>query len=152
MIPLTLLYIGATGGTIGTTQKTGVLMGAQIRVKTGLVPVPVGDGSEPQHLQVDQARNHLLVDLGWRRTARRQWRQGALARTNKTVRLIRLSNTGSGNKGFTIDFAGIHDSVGDYTTANRQHDVCRSRDSTAYGPADTLFWSMTVVKPGGGLP
>lgn len=41
----TKLYIDAIGGTVGTTQKTGVLMGATMKVKTGLVYVPVGDGS-----------------------------------------------------------------------------------------------------------
>ncbi len=45
LIPKTLLYIDASGGTVGTTQKSGVFMGAQIRVKTGLIPLPVGDGN-----------------------------------------------------------------------------------------------------------
>ena len=40
-----LLYIDASGGTLGSTQKSGVLTAANIKVKTGLMQVPVGDGA-----------------------------------------------------------------------------------------------------------
>jgi len=153
MIPMTLLYIDATGGTIGTTQKTGVLMGAQIRVKTGLVPVPVGDGSlshstykwtKPEitySLTLELEKDGSASAVATERTAR----------TNKTVRLIRLSNTGSGSKGFTIDFAGIHDSVGDYTNSNGNTTV-QITGHAVYSSTDTLFWSMTVVNAVATLP
>lgn len=41
----TLFYIDDSGGTIGSTQKTGVLMSASITVRTGIVWVPPGDGT-----------------------------------------------------------------------------------------------------------
>ena len=41
----TKLYIDAQGGTIGTTQKTGVLVGASIKYTANVEMVPVGDGN-----------------------------------------------------------------------------------------------------------
>lgn len=45
LVPKAKLYIDATGGTIGTTQKVGVFMGVKLRVRSGIVYVPVGDGN-----------------------------------------------------------------------------------------------------------
>ena len=153
MLPMTLLYIDATGGTIGTTQKTGVLMGAQVRVRTGLVPVPVGDGSL-SHSTYKWTKPEITFSL----TLELEQDTGAsvvaaerVAYTNKTVRLFRLSNSGSGSKGFTNDFAGIYDSFGDYTNSNGNTTV-QLTGHAVYSPADTLFWKMTVVNTVATLP
>jgi len=45
LLPMTKLYIDASGGTVGSTQKTGVLVGASIRRMTGWKIIPCGDGS-----------------------------------------------------------------------------------------------------------
>ena len=153
MVPMTLLYIDATGGTIGTTQKAGVLMGAQVRVRTGLIPLPVGDGSlshsnykwtKPEityTLTLELEKDGAASTVATERTAR----------TNKTVRLIRLSNTGSGSKAFSMDFAGIHDTIGDYTNSNGNTTV-QITGHAVYSAADTLFWSATVVNAVATLP
>jgi hypothetical protein len=153
MLPMTLLYIDATGGTIGTTQKTGVLMGAQIRVRTGLVPLPVGDGSL-SHSNYKWTKPEITYSL----TLELEEDTGAstvaterAARFGKTVRLMRLSNSGSGSNAFTISFAGIHDSVGDYTNSNGNTTVQISGHAV-YSAADTLFWSMTVINGVATLP
>jgi hypothetical protein len=150
---MTLLYIDATGGTIGTTQKTGVLMGAQVRVRTGLVPVPVGDGSL-SHSTYKWTKPEITFSL----TLELEEDTGAsvvaaerVVFRNKTVRLIRLSNTGSGSKAFTNDFAAIYDSVGDYTNSNGNTTVQISGHAV-YSPADDLFWKMTVVNAVAVLP
>lgn len=153
MLPMTLLYIDATGGTIGTTQKSGVLMGAQVRVRTGLVPVPVGDGSL-SHSTYKWTRPEITFSITFELE-----QDGAnsivaaerLAFRNKTVRLFRLANTGSGSKAFTNDFAGVYDSVGDYTNSNGNTTVQIS-GHVVYSQADTLFWSMTVVNSVATLP
>jgi len=153
MIPMTLLYIDAEGGTIGTTQKLGVLMGAQVRVRTGLIPVPVGDGSlshsaykwtKPEitySLTLELEKDGSASVVSTERTAR----------LNKTVRLLRLINTGTEGKGFTIDFAGVHDSVGDYTNSNGNTTVQISGHAV-YSTTATLFWSMTVLNSVATLP
>lgn len=41
----TKLYIDAASGTIGTTLKSSTLLGAELSIKTGLVPVFTGDGN-----------------------------------------------------------------------------------------------------------
>ena len=41
----TKLYIDASGGTMGSTQKTSTLLAATLKWKTGIVPVFTGDGN-----------------------------------------------------------------------------------------------------------
>ncbi len=153
LIPKTLLYIDATGGTVGTTQKSGVFMGAQVRVKTGLIPLPVGDGNlyhstykwtKPEitftitmELEKDGAASMVSTE----RTAF----------TNRTVRLFKLKCTGSGSKEFSVSFAGVYDSVGDYTNSDGNTTVQLSGHAV-YSSADTLFWSTTVVNTIATLP
>ena len=42
---LSKLYLDAAGGTMGSTQLSGVFLGLTVNVKTGLVPVDSGDGN-----------------------------------------------------------------------------------------------------------
>lgn len=153
MLPLTLLYIDATGGTVGTTQKSGVLMGAQVRVRTGLVPVPVGDGNL-SHSTYKWTKPEITFSLTLELEKDTGVSVVAAERAfyrSKTVRLIRLANSGTGSKGFTNDFAAIYDSVGDYTNSNGNTTVQISGHA-AYSPADDLFWKMTVVNSVATLP
>lgn len=153
MVPMTLLYIDAEAGTIGTTQKSGVLMGVQVRVRTGLVPVPVGDGSL-SHSAYKWTKPEITYSLTFE--LEKDGSASAVAtertaRTGKTVRLIRLANTGSGSKSFTIDLAGVHDSVGDYTNSNGNTTVQISGHAV-YSSVAALFWSMTVINSVATLP
>lgn len=45
LFPKTKLYIDTSSDSFGTTQKTNTLIEAKLLVKTGWVPVPVGDGN-----------------------------------------------------------------------------------------------------------
>jgi hypothetical protein len=153
LIPKTLLYIDASGGTVGTTQKSGVFMGAQIKVKTGLIPLPVGDGNlyhptykwtKPEitftvtlELEKDGAASMVATE-----------RAAHLARS---VRLFKTNCTGSGSKAFTMTWAGVYDSVGDYQNDNGNTSVQLSGHAV-YSSADTLFWSCSVVNTVATLP
>lgn len=153
LIPKTLLYIDASGGTVGTTQKSGVFMGAQVRVKTGLIPLPVGDGNL-YHATYKWTKPEITFtvtmeleeDTGVSMVATER-----TAFTNRAVRLFKLRCTGSGSKEFTMTFAGVYDSVGDYTNADGNTTVQLSGHAV-YSSADTLFWTATVVNTVSSLP
>jgi hypothetical protein len=70
---------------------------------------------------------------------------------NGTVRLIKLIATGSGSKSFAIQWAGVHDSVGDYTNSDGNTTVQLSGHAV-YSSADTLFWTCTVLNSVATLP
>ena len=153
LIPKTLLYIDATGGTVGTTQKAGTFMGAQVRVKTGLVPLPVGDGNL-YHSTYKWTKPEITYTITLeleKDGAASQVATERTARLNRTVRLIKLIATGSGSKSFAIQFAGVHDSVGDYANADGNTTVQLSGHAV-YSSADTLFWNCTVVNSVATLP
>lgn len=89
----TKLYLDPIGGTIGTTQISGTLLGATLNVDTGQRPVPVGDGNlfyaafdqkvKPEitlELTLEHDANALAELINWRA---------------ETPQLLRLETTGS---------------------------------------------------------
>lgn len=153
MIPKTLLYIDASGGTVGTTQKVGVFMGAQIRVRTGLIPLPVGDGNlyhSTYKWTKPEITFTLTLELEKDGSASMVSTERA-AYTNRGVRLFKTDCTGSGSKAFAMTWAGVYDSVGDYTNADGNTTVQLSGHAV-YSPADTLFWTASVVNTVATLP
>lgn len=153
LIPKTLLYIDATGGTVGTTQKSGVFMGAQIRVKTGLIPLPVGDGNlyHPTYKWTKPEITFTLTMELEKDGAASMVSSERTAFTNRAVRLFKTKCTGSGSKEFSMTWAGVYDSVGDYTNADGNTTVQLSGHAV-YSSADTLFWTATVVNTVASLP
>mgnify|MGYP001204000122 CR=1 FL=1 len=153
LIPKTLLYIDATGGTIGTTQKSGVFMGAQVRVRTGLVPLPVGDGNlyHPTYKWTKPEITYTITLELEKDGAASMVKTERTARDASTVRLIKLICSGSGSKSFAMSFAGVHDSVGDYTNSDG-NTTCQISGHAVYSAADTLFWSCTVINTVSAVP
>lgn len=142
LFPHTKLYIDASGGTIGTTQATGVLMSASVNVTTGIQIVPVGDGNlyfaahkwtQPEitySLTLELEDSSVVAD---QRDAYRA----------DSVQLFRLNIT-DGTRILNLDWAGKHDSVGDYTNSNGNttvtfdgHTVASSTDSLSFTAALT---------------
>jgi len=153
LIPKTLLYIDATGGTVGTTQKSGVFMGAQVRVKTGLIPLPVGDGNL-YHATYKWTKPEITFTITMeleKDGAASMVSTERTAFTNRAVRLFKTKCTGSSSKEFTMNFAGVYDSIGDYTNAEGNTTVQLSGHAV-YSSADTLFWTCTVVNSVAALP
>lgn len=138
----TLLYIDATGGTIGTTQKLGVLMSANVNVTTGLMPVPVGDGqlffaahkwTQPEitfsiTLELEDASVVAQERVFYR---------------NNAVRLLRIQCDG-GSTMFRVDLAGKYDSIGDYTNTDGNTTVTLEGHAVA-SSADSLAATFTVI-------
>lgn len=137
LFPHTKLYIDASGGTIGTTQMTGVLMSASVNVTTGLKIVPVGDGNlyyvshkwtQPEvtfSLTLELEDSSVVADQ------RDSYRAD-------DVLLFRLNIT-DGTNILNLDWAGKYDNVGDYTNNDGNttvtfdgHAVASSTDSISF--------------------
>jgi hypothetical protein len=153
MLPKTALYLDATGGTIGTTQRLGVLMGVSIKVTTGLVAVPVGDG-QLYHTTYKWTKPEITYSITFELqkdtvsvvAAERAFRKSG------AVRLIQLTCSGSGaTKSMVIKLAGKHDVVGNYENSNGNTTV-RLDGHAVYSSADSLFFSITVVNGVATLP
>lgn len=147
----TKVYIDATGGTVGTTQKLGVLMGASMKIKTGLVPVMVGDG------QLYFA-SHKFVKPEVTFSLTLELESGGVVAAERaiyeadTVRLFSLVCDGSSaNRQFTLKWAGKYDKVNDYSNGNGNTTV-QLDGHAVYSSADSLFWSMDVKNSLATLP
>ena len=143
LLTRTKIYIDASGGTIGTTQKSGVLMGASMKVKTGLVTVPVGDGTlyfaghkfvKPE---ITFSLTFELEDGGVVAAERAAYEA-------KSTRLLRLTCDGSSaNRQFVLSWAGVYDSVGQYTNSNGNTTVTLEGHGV-YSSTDSLLWTMDI--------
>jgi hypothetical protein len=141
----TKLYIDASGGAVGTTQKTGVLMAAKVRVRTGIVYVPVGDGNltfathKFTFPKIDFSLTYEVEDSSVVVAER-------TAFANDVPRLfrVRVDGANSSTHSMTIDFAGKYDKVNGYE--NENGNTTMSFDGHAiYSSADALFWKNTVI-------
>lgn len=139
----TKLYIDAAGGTIGTTQKTGVLVAARIRVKPGILQVPVGDGQlyfhslKPGRPSVDFSITIELEDASVLVTERLAW-------VNNTGRLIRLLIDESANNKIQFDMAARYDKVGNYESSEGNTLVTLDGHAVLDTTA-SLFFTTTVT-------
>lgn len=139
----TKLYIDASAGTIGTTQVLGVLMAADVRVRTGLMPVPVGDGNlyfaahkwtQPEitfSLTLELENSSVVAD---ERDAYRA----------NNIRLIQLLCERSAGLQFQIDMAAKYDSFGSYENSDGNATVTIEGHAVA-SAADTLSATFTVT-------
>lgn len=149
----TLLYIDASGGTIGTTQKTGVLTAASLKVKTGLMQVPVGDGAL-------YSVSHKWTQPEITFSITMELEDGSVVATERGIyrsngtRLIRLKAAPSASLQFQIDMAAKYDSISDYensdgntTVTFEGHGVASSTDSLAL--TFTILNSVAAYGSGG---
>lgn len=138
----TLLYIDAEGGTIGTTQKAGVLVAASVQVDTGVRPVWVGDG-QLYFVAHKFHRPSLTFTLTL------ELEDGNILKTERdafeanTVRLLRLSCPGSGDRDLDIDIAAKYDAVGGYQNDDGNTTVQLSGHAV-YSTTASLFASFDV--------
>jgi hypothetical protein len=152
LFPHTKLYIDASGGTIGTTQMSGVLMSASVNVTTGLMIVPVGDGNlyyaAHKWTQPDIQFSFTLEleDSSVVADQRDSYR-------DDDVLLFRLNIT-DGTRVLNLDWAGKYDTVGDYTNSDGNttvtfdgHAVASSTDSLTF--AATLTNGVATYGSGG---
>lgn len=144
LVPMTSLYIDATGGTIGTTQVEGVFMGGSIRIATGLAPVRVGDGT----LYYARVKRHkpeitFTLNLELESDTGVVAAERAIFEAN-AYRLIRLQIAGSASRDITIDMAARYDPPGAYTNSDG-NTVVTLNGTAEYSPTDALFFSLAVT-------
>lgn len=138
-----LLYIDASGGTIGTTQKTGVLTAANVKVKTGLMQVPVGDGA-----LYSVAHKWTQPEITFSITL--ELEDGSIVATERGIyrsngtRLIRLKTSPSASLQFQIDIAGKYDSVSDYENSDGNTTVTLEGHGVA-SSTDSLSLTFTMI-------
>lgn len=142
----TKLYIDAGGGTIGTTQVLGVLMGATIRVKTGVVFVPAGDGvlyPTAHKFTKPEVTFSLTMELEQDTGVSRVATERGIFNSNG-VRLIRLECPGLADREFIIDMAAKYDKIGSYENANGNTTVTIDGHA-GFSTADDLFFEVEVT-------
>lgn len=139
----TKLYIDATGGTIGTTQKTGVLMSANVNVTTGLMPVPVGDGNLNFTL-TKWTQPEITFSITMELEDTSVVAQERVFYRSNTQRLIRLLVDAGANLKFQIDLEAKYDSVGDYTNSDGNTTVTLEGHAVA-SSVDNLAATFTVT-------
>ena len=103
---------------------------ADCRLQLGVYPVRVRP--EGRHLRVTTGAVQIAAD-------------------HQTVRLFKTSCSGTSSRSFVMTWAGVYDSVGDYTSNNGNTTVQLSGHAV-YSSADTLFWGTTVVNGVATLP
>ena len=139
----TKLYLDASGGTIGSTQATGVLMGAEIQVNTGIMPVPVGDGNiyyqslKRNRPEITYSLILELEDSSVVVTERTAQRAG-------NIRLLRLLVEGTSSRSLTIDLAAKHDRVNPYEDQDG-NTVVKIDGHAVYSSTDSLFAVFKVI-------
>lgn len=144
LLAKTKLYIDDSGGTIGTTQLTGVLMGLNLRTRTGIIPVPVGDGSlyfaahKFTRPEITFSITMELEDTSHVADERAEFE-------SQSVRLIRLETDGSdASRKIVHDFAGKYDSIGDYQNSDGNTTVT-FEGHVVYSSADNLSLEIEVT-------
>ena len=143
-------YIDASGGTIGTTQVTGVIQSFEIQYTSGIVWVPAGDGSlypivhkhtRPEvkytfvlEVEQDPANSNASTIVN-ERTAFR----------NNVVRLIRVNIPGTdATRNIRFDIPAKHDKVGPYEESDGDSQVTIEGHGV-YSPTDALGFTVEVT-------
>lgn len=143
---LTEFYVDDSGGTIGTTQVTGKLLEVEIKLETGLMFVPAGDGNlYPIAIKYTEPKGtiglsyELEEDTGASFVAaeRAAWKDG-------TGRLMRFAVTGTGDNAMQIDAHVLYDKVGSYENSDGNVSV-KAEGTIRYSSADSLFMEIEVT-------
>lgn len=150
----TRLYVDDSGGTIGTTQVSGKLLEASIKVTTGIQYVPAGDGNlypiahkfvKPEitfsltyELEEDTGTSFVATERG-------KW-------NTKAGRLLRLDVPGSGaTKNLTLGMFAIYDKFGAYENSDGNVSV-KAEGHAGYSATDALFFTAAVTSGLATLP
>jgi len=147
MFANTLLYIDEPGGTIGTTQKLGVLMGASIKVKTGIAYVPVGDGGL-FYTAVKYTRPEVTYTLTLELEQDTGVSTVAAERAKfeaGTGRLIRLKNTDAATRILQIDLSGKYTKIGGYDKQGDGNTTVTFEGRCDYSATDALFFTIALT-------
>jgi hypothetical protein len=138
-LPMTKLYIDAAGGTAGSTQYSGVLMGARIQRSTGFKPVLIGDGSTAfsVYKQIPpEATFAITIELEKNVTSLAA-QERAISRS-RVIRQFGLELKSTGTTSCFITWAGRYSRVGSYE--NREGNTVLTLEGRMVNlPAKSLF-------------
>ncbi len=141
------LYIDASGGTIGTTQLSGVFMGFSIKVNTGIEWVPVGDGNL-YAIAIKRGRPDITYSLTLELEQDSSVSTVATERAAfeaDSYRLMRVEILGTGTKNVMIDLAGRYTSVGAPSKEGETNTTVTFEGHADYSTTDDLFANFTVI-------
>jgi hypothetical protein len=143
----TTLFIDDSGGTVGTTQKLGVLMGFTLKYSPQIEWVPVGDGnlyasaykigkplitfSLTLELQQDTGISVVNVERGHYEAF--------------DFRLIRLVTTGAASRQLTIDLCGQYTKIGQYSKNGQNNTVVTFEGEAKYNATDAFIANFEVI-------
>jgi len=145
----TRLYVDASGGTIGTTEKPGVLMGAQIKITPGIEFVPPGDGVlYPTIAKVGKPRVTVSLTYEYEQESVGPVSfvaQQRAAYEANTLQLVRLSCAGSGGRKVDLDLALRYDSVAEPQFEGETNSTVTFDGHCDYSAADALMFETTIT-------
>lgn len=143
----TTLFIDPSGAAAGTTAKLGVLMGASIKVKTGIEYVPVGDGSL-FYTAIKRGRPEVSFTLTLELEQDTGVSTVAVERAafdTDAFRIIRLNVAGSGTHKLMIDLCGRYASVGQPSKEGQSNTTVTFEGMAEYNATDSLFAQFTTI-------
>lgn len=140
----TQLYIDATGGTVGTTAKAGVLTAATFNVKTGVVPLWTADGQLYFY-----GHKFVQPEVTFTLTFELENNSGILAAQRaawvaKTLQLFSLKCTGSSTSIIQLKWAGKYTGFGEYNNADG-NTVVEASGRALYSSTDSLYTTIVVT-------
>lgn len=150
----TSLFLDASGATIGTTQVTGVLIGASIKYSSAIEWVPPGDGTlYPTRIKIGKPRvtYTLTLELEENGGVSRVAQQRAAFESN-TLQLMRLRCPGTGGRVILWDIAARHDSVGAYEKTGETNTTVTIEGHADYSAADALMFGVSVTNTLAAVP
>lgn len=140
-----LLYVDDSGGTIGSTQLSGVLRAFSIHCNTGVKMVEPGDNSL---YYTDHWYDRSSLDFSLTLALENDNDLVAAERTrydSDAVGLFRINVPGPGGRDFTLDFAGKYDKVNPYEKLDDGSTGVKFDGHVVYSETDSLFvqWDVT---------
>lgn len=144
LFAMTSLFVDNAGGTVGTTQKLGVLMGAKVSVKTGIVTVRSADG-----VLYFSKHKFTRPEVTWSYTLELESDSGVLAAERaawvaKATRLVQFSIAGASSSAIKINLAGRYTSFGNYQNSDG-NTVVEASGQARYNAAANLFAQFIVT-------
>lgn len=143
MFPKTLLYIDDEGSN-GNTQMLGVLMGLTMRVKTGIITVPVGDGSlyfASHKFTKPEVTYTLTLELEDTSVVAAE----RLKYESDVMRSFKTTCAGAdANHQFDMIWCGYYDSVSDYQNADGNTTV-QLEGHCAFSTTESVYWTCEVT-------
>jgi hypothetical protein len=138
------LFIDATGGSFGSTQKSGVMLDFSLKYTTNFEWVPVGDGTlYPTAHKVGRPKIGFTLTL--------EVEDGGVVAAERAIydskafRLIRIQCPGLSPRDMVLDLCCQYTSVGPYTKYNNNNTAVTFEGNVLYSPTDAKTMQAVVT-------